>query len=80
MSHSSYGSAAHESVHAWSTYDPNLHGLYLVKDIDILENIQKVATNLVPELRKTITELVYKSYGLTTLKGDYRSKSDCKTD
>ena len=46
-----------------------------VKDIAILENVQKAATNLVPKLRKYTYQVRLQKLGLTTLK-DRRERFD----
>jgi len=48
---------------------------HLVKDIDILENVQKVATNLAPKSRKSSYPARLQKLGLTTLK-DRRERGD----
>lgn len=54
-------------IQAWSPH--------LVKDIQLLENVQKAATNLVPELRKFSYEERLRKLGLTSLK-DRRERGD----
>jgi len=49
--------------------------LHLVKDIAILENVQKAATNLVPKLMKYSYPVRLPKLGLTTLK-DRRERRD----
>ena len=54
-------------IQAWSSY--------LVKDIAVLENVQKAVTNLVPMLRKSSYPVRLKKLGLTTMK-DRKEKGD----
>jgi len=54
-------------IHAWS---PDL-----VKDVDILKNVQKAATNLVPKFRKSSYSVRLQKLDLTTLK-DRRERGD----
>jgi len=54
-------------IQAWSPH--------LVKDINVLENVQKAATNLVPKLRKYSYPVRLQKLGITTLK-DRRERGD----
>ena len=54
-------------IQAWSPH--------LVKDIDVLENVQKAATTLVPKLRKYSYPVGLQKLGITTLK-DRRERHD----
>ena len=54
-------------IQAWSPH--------LVKDIDILENVQKAATTLVPKLRRYSYPVRLQKLGITTLK-DRRERGD----
>ena len=54
-------------IKAWSPH--------FFKDIDVLENVQKAATNLVPKLRKSSYPARLQKLGLTTLK-DRRERGD----
>ena len=54
-------------IQAWSPH--------LAKDIAVLENVQKAATNLVPQLRKYSYPVRLQKLGLTTLK-DRRERGD----
>ena len=47
----------------------------MVKDIDILENVQKAATNLIPKLRKSSYPARLQKLGLTTLR-ERRERGD----
>jgi len=54
-------------IQAWSPY--------LVKDVAVMENVQKAATNLVPKSRKYSYRVRLQKLGLTTLK-DRRERND----
>ena len=54
-------------IQAWSPH--------LVKDIQVLENVQKAATNLVPKLRKYSYPVRLQKLGITSLK-DKRARGD----
>jgi len=49
--------------------------IYLVKDIEVLERVQKAATDLVPQLRKYNYAGRLKVLGLTSLK-DHSERKD----
>ena len=55
---------------------PDTNGVTnLVRDINVLENVQKAATNLVPKLRKYSYPVRLQKLGITTLK-DRRERGD----
>ena len=62
-------------IHSHLEYCIQACSPHLVKDIDILENVQKVATNLVPKLKKSSYPVRLQKLGLTTLK-DRRERGD----
>ena len=53
---------------------------HLVKDIEVMERVQKAATNLVPQLRKFSYPVRLKKIGITSLKDRRLRGSDVNKD